>query len=112
MHLARLFLPSPTTRRSSSKLQEEFPDCVVLAYLDDSYIFGEPERAWAATERLHVLAREKCGLEPNLSKIEVYSPSPNADFSAVPASVKGLSPPRRCRPPPPPRLQVCGSVCG
>ena len=67
------------------QVQAEFPDCAVLEYLDDTYLLGPPARAWAATERLHVLARDMCGLEPNMKKIEVYSPSADADLSSVPA---------------------------
>ena len=71
------------------KLQAEFPDCVVIAYLDDTYVLGPPARAWAATLRLHDLAREQCSLEPNLGKIEVFAPDPLADLGFLPASVKG-----------------------
>ena len=70
------------------QVQAEFPDCVVLAYLDDTYVLGPPARAYAATLRLQELAA-KIGLESRMDKAEVYSPDPACPLEDVDPRIKG-----------------------
>jgi hypothetical protein len=71
------------------KVAAEYPDCIVLGYLDDTYVLGPPERAWAANCRLNELMGELCGLMPNKGKIEFYAPDSSADLSFLPDYVRG-----------------------
>jgi len=73
----------PTLRQ----VARDFPDCVLVGFLDDVTVLGPPARAAAALARLQTLAFEQCSLASAPTKCAVYSPS--GDLSAVPATICG-----------------------
>ena len=73
----------PTLRQ----VAREYPDCVLIGFLDDVTVLGPPARAAAALERLQLLALEQCSLASAPTKCAAYSPS--GDLSAVPATIRG-----------------------
>lgn len=66
----------------------KFPSCWFFVFMDDTYIIGpDAATALAALAYKQEVARDVCGLESNLEKVEVFSHA--GDLTAVPASFKG-----------------------
>jgi hypothetical protein len=68
----------------------EFPDCVLISYLDDVTVLGEPARAYAALQRLQELALKQCDLASDMTKCGVFSPAaPDEAMDMIAAEVEG-----------------------
>ena len=70
-------------QHSLAKVQQDFPDCVVVAIHDDVQICGPPRRAAHAMDALLQDASQRCGLTPSGHKFTIYSPSDCDDLREV-----------------------------
>ena len=92
-------------------VQTLFPDCVVIAYLDDTYIVGPPERAYKALKELQrYSAEDGLHLQSNTDKAEVHAPKANLEFISHSDDIKGA--PHHPTVPKLRALKVLGSYVG